>query len=156
AVRIAKKEKPGVEKLAAQKAPDVSWSELRPLLDEEMNQLPERLRLPLVLCYLEGKTNEEAARQLGCPAGTIFSRLARGRDLLRRRLVRRGLVLSAAGFATLLSQNAASAAVSALLVGPTFKAALAFAAAQTAAGTASARVIALAEGVLSAMYLTKI
>src|SRR5262249_57245621 len=108
---------------------------------------------PLVLCYLEGKTNEEAARQLGCPRGTIFSRLARGKDMLRRRLVRRGLVLSAGGLTALISQNAASAAGSALLVGPTFKAALTFAAAQTAAGTASARVIALAEGVLRAMYL---
>jgi RND family efflux transporter MFP subunit len=156
AVRMAKKEKPGVEKLAAQEARDVSWSELRPLLDEEMNRLPERLRLPLVLCYLEGKTNEEAARQLGCPSGTIFSRLARGRDLLRRRLLRRGLVLSAGGLTMLISQNAVSAAVSAILVGPTFKAALAFATAQAAAGTASARVIALAEGVLRAMYLTKI
>ena len=52
-----------------------------------MNRLPERLRRPFILCYLEGKTNEEAARQLGCPAGTIFSRLARGREMLRRRIL---------------------------------------------------------------------
>jgi RND family efflux transporter MFP subunit len=154
--KTAQREKRGAEKLALAEGTEAGWDELRPLLDEEVNRLPERLRLPLVLCYLEGKTNEEAARQLGCPAGTIFSRLARGRDLLRRRLARRGLVLSAGALTTLLSQNAASAAVSTLLVGPTFKAALAFAAAQTAAGTASTRVIELAEGVLKAMYLTKI
>ncbi|HMF11350.1 MAG TPA: efflux RND transporter periplasmic adaptor subunit [Gemmataceae bacterium] len=152
----SQREKHGLENLAVVPVPEATWQELRPLLDEEMNRLPEQFRLPLVLCYLEGKTNEEAARQLGCRPGTIYSRLSRGRDLLRRRLVRRGLVLSAGALTTLLSQNAASAAVPTLLVGPTFKAALAFAAAQTAAGTASARVIALAEGVLKAMYLTKL
>src|SRR6516165_10199472 len=66
------------DELALEPAQEADWHELRPVLDEELNRLPERLRLPLVLCYLEGKTNEEAARQLGCPPGTIFSRLARG------------------------------------------------------------------------------
>jgi RND family efflux transporter MFP subunit len=126
------------------------------VLDEELNRLPERLRLPLVLCYLEGKTNEEAARQLGCPPGTIFSRLARGRELLRHRLTCRGLVLSTAGLTILLSNNVASAAASALLISPTFKAALLFASARIAAGTASARVVELAEGVLRAMFMTKL
>lgn len=156
AQKRAQREKQGAANLASEAAPEAGWHELRPLLDEEMLRLPERLRLPLVLCYLEGKTNEEAARQLGCPPGTIFSRLARGRELLRHRLTRRGLVISTGILTTLLSQNAASAAVSSLLIHPTFKAALLFAAAHTTTGTASARVIALAEGVLKAMYLTKL
>jgi RND family efflux transporter MFP subunit len=154
--KTAQRETHGVEQLATAAAPEPGWHELRPLLDDEINRLPARLRIPLVLCYLEGKTNEEAARQLGCPPGTIFSRLARGRELLRHRLIRRGVMLSVGGLIALLSKNAASATVSALLVGPTCKTALAFATAQSAAGTASARVIALAEGVLKAMYLTKL
>jgi RNA polymerase sigma-70 factor (ECF subfamily) len=65
--------------------------DLRPVLDEELSRLPERLRAPAVLCYLEGKTNEEAARLLGCPPGTVKSRLSRARRLLRTALVRRGV-----------------------------------------------------------------
>src|SRR6516225_4994305 len=80
AKRIAGHEKPApVPELPA--AEDQAWNDLRPILDEEVGRLPERLRLPLILCYLEGQTNEEAARQLGCPIGTVFSRLSKGRAL---------------------------------------------------------------------------
>jgi DNA-directed RNA polymerase specialized sigma24 family protein len=64
------------------------------LLDDELSRLPDRYRAPLVLCYLEGLTNGEAARQLGCPEGTVWTRLSRGRELLRHRLARRGVTLS--------------------------------------------------------------
>ncbi len=74
---------------------DASWGEVRALLDEELENLPERLRSPLVLCYLEGLTRDEAAARLGCPLGTLKGRLERGRELLRRRLSRRGLALPA-------------------------------------------------------------
>jgi RNA polymerase sigma factor (sigma-70 family) len=65
--------------------------DLRGVLDEELGRLRESYRSPLVLCYLEGHTCEEVARQLGWPVGTVKIRLARGRERLRSRLVRRGL-----------------------------------------------------------------
>src|SRR5262245_30951032 len=64
---------------------------LRAVLDEALDRLPSAYRRALVLCYLEGSTHEEAAQALNCPVGTVRSRLARGRDLLRSRLTRRGL-----------------------------------------------------------------
>jgi RNA polymerase sigma factor (sigma-70 family) len=66
-----------------------------PLLHEEVSRLPEGYRLPVVLCYLNGKTNDEAALQLSCPVGTIKGRLSRARQTLRDRLRRRGLDLYA-------------------------------------------------------------
>jgi RNA polymerase sigma factor (sigma-70 family) len=76
-------------------AADASWAELRLVLDEELSQLPEKHREPVVLCYLEGLTNEEAARQLACPVGTLKTRLAQARRLLGARLTRRGLAVGA-------------------------------------------------------------
>lgn len=75
-------------------AKDLTLDELRGILDEEIAQLPEKYALPLVLCYLEGKTNPQAAAQLGWPEGSISRRLSRARELLRTRLAKRGLALS--------------------------------------------------------------
>jgi RNA polymerase sigma factor (sigma-70 family) len=74
--------------------PDRDLSEIvsRPIIHEELNRLPDRDRLPLVLCYLEGKTNEQAAAQLRWPVGTVKGRLWRARGQLRDRLSRRGLI----------------------------------------------------------------
>lgn len=81
--------------------------EMRQVLDEEMQRLPEKYRQPLLLCYVQGHTNEQAAAQLHWPTGTVKIRLLRGRELLRKRLERRGLALSLlAGLATCLEAMA--------------------------------------------------
>jgi RNA polymerase sigma factor (sigma-70 family) len=126
-------------------------SELRAILDEELNRLPEHYRAAVVLCYLEGRTTEEAARQLGCPRGTILSRLAQARARLRARLSHRGLALAAPAVVTALS-GPASAAVPAALVDGTVKAALAFA----ADGALAPEVAALTRGGIQAMLLTRL
>lgn len=112
---------------------DPIWRDLRPVLDEELDRLPQEYRTPVVLCYLEGKTNQEAAQQLGCPMGTIASRLSRGRDLLRDRLARRGLALSAGALATAITQNSVSAAVAPATNAAAIKAGLLTANGQTGA-----------------------
>ncbi len=128
-------------------------SELRGVLDEELARLPELLRVPLVLCYLEGLTHEEAARRLRWPVGTVRSRLARGRDKLRSRLIRRGLT---ADDATLTAAIAAQP-VSSLLIDRTVRLSLAFSTQHaTATALASATATALAKKVLHAMMLSKL
>src|SRR5206468_3701071 len=152
----ASQEEAAGELPAPESVDELLWRDLRPVLDEEIERLPEKYRVPFVLCYLEGHTNEEAAEQLGCPKGTILSRLARGRERLRSRLVQRGLTFSVAALATALSQNASSAAVPATLVSSTVKAAIPFAAGKAVTGLASAGVIALSEGVLRTMFIAKL
>jgi RNA polymerase sigma factor (sigma-70 family) len=95
------------------------WSEVRPVLDEEISRLPDKYRTALVLCYLQGLTNDEAARQLGCPRGTVLSRLARARQRLRGRLTQRGVTLSSAALAGLLSAATAPAAPPSALLAAT-------------------------------------
>jgi RNA polymerase sigma factor (sigma-70 family) len=104
-------ERQGAEMSATVPEVDAAWSELRPVLHEEISRLPEKYRTPVILCYLEGKTNEEVAHQLRWPVGTVKGRLARARDLLRSRLTRRGLALSAAFLVTALSKNTVFAEV---------------------------------------------
>jgi len=108
----------------AESVPEAAWQQLKEVLDEELQQLPTKYRAPLVLCYLEGKTHEDAARQLGWPVGSMSWYLARGRDMLRQRLNRRGNALSAGPFALMLSDNVAPLPVPAPLVASTVKAAL--------------------------------
>jgi RNA polymerase sigma factor (sigma-70 family) len=135
---------------------EVIWRDLRPILHEEVDRLPDRYRLPFLLCYLEGKTNEEAAHLLGWPKGTVQSSLARARERLRARLARRGLALTSALLGTLLSQKAGSAAMSAALAESTLKAALLFAAGPGASSAIAAPVLACAEGMLQATLVAKL
>ncbi|HEY7157409.1 MAG TPA: sigma-70 family RNA polymerase sigma factor [Gemmataceae bacterium] len=127
---------------------EATWQEVRPILDEEIQRLPEKYRLPVILCYLEGHTNDEAARLLNCPRGTIATRLARARERLRFRLLRRGVTLSVGTLAAMLTDNALSASVPPLLLTHTAKAAL--------MGAASVSVTTLTEGVLHTMFLSKL
>ena len=128
-----------------------------PVLDQELNRLPDKYRGLLVLCGLEGKSREEAARQFGIPEGTVSSRLSRGRQLLADRLARRGFVLTVGSLAAVLSPEAASASVPASLVANIVKAAAFSGAGEAAAaGLISTPVAALTEGVLQNMYLAKI
>jgi RNA polymerase sigma factor (sigma-70 family) len=91
--------------------PDLAARELCAALDEELNRLPEAYRSPLLLCYLEGRTRDQAAKQLGCPLRTLERRLQRGRALLRVRLTRRGFTLSAALLTATVTARAAPSAV---------------------------------------------
>jgi RNA polymerase sigma factor (sigma-70 family) len=128
--------------------------DLKELLDEEVSRLPARYRLPFVFCYLAGKTNEEAARELGCAPGTIYSRLSRAREMLRSRLTRRGITLSAAGLATALAETTGKAAVPSTLVEATVKSAIVMAAGKgLAAGAISTSVFTLTKGVQQAMFI---
>jgi hypothetical protein len=103
---------------------------------------------------LQGKTNEEAAQELGCPKGTILSRLATARERLRTRLVRRGVTLSASGFLALLSERAGGAVMPASLAAGTTRLALSLA--NGASSAASASVTMFVEGVLRAMWIKKL
>jgi RNA polymerase sigma factor (sigma-70 family) len=89
--------------------------ELQTALDEALASLPEKYRIALILCYFEGRTVEEAAREIGCPRGTVASRLAQGRQLLRDCLARRGLALSTAALTTYLLGGTALALPAPLL-----------------------------------------
>jgi len=135
---------------------DSQWNDLRPVLDEELNRLPARYRAAIVACDLEGKSRRDAAIDLAINEGTLSSRLSRGREILAARLTRRGIALSAAAIASLLTSNAATAAPAATLIASTTSAAMSFATSGTlAAGIVSAKATILSEGVLHAMFISK-
>jgi RNA polymerase sigma factor (sigma-70 family) len=151
--RRAGRERPLADDPAAADPDDPVWSDLRPVLDEEVNRLPAPYRAAVVLCYLQGLTNDEAAAALGCTRGTVASRLARARERLRRRLGARGLAPSAVLLVPLVTGKGL-AAVPAGLLDTTLQAALA----GTGQGTAlvSAGAAALLEGALRAMSLNRL
>ena len=129
---------------------------LQALLDQELSRLPDKYRVPIILCDLEGKTRKDAAQQLGCPEGSLSSRLSRARVMLGKRLARHGLAISGGSLAAVLSQQAASACVPTSVATATIKAATLYATGQSTAGVVSASVTALTQGVLKTMLLSKL
>ncbi|MBX7104219.1 MAG: sigma-70 family RNA polymerase sigma factor [Gemmataceae bacterium] len=101
----------------------MSWEEIRPILDQELNALPDKYRAPVLLCDIEGKSLKDAAGHLGWPLGTVGTRVARGRQMLRRRLARHGVTPTLVALPLLLTENAASAAVPAQLASSTVQSA---------------------------------
>jgi polysaccharide export outer membrane protein len=121
----AERESRGVGMASPKPEDEVNRRELRQVIHEEIDRLPERLRQPVMLCYLEGLTNEAAARHLGCPSGTLKVRLATAREILHGRLARRGLALSISLLLFLRTRSASAAEVPRRLVDTTVNAAMA-------------------------------
>jgi predicted DNA-binding protein (UPF0251 family) len=142
------------EPAVAEPAP---WDELLPVLDEELSRLPDKYRVVIVLCDLEGVTRKEAARQLGIPEGTVAGWVARARAMLAKRFTQRGVTLSGGALAAVLLRKVASAGVPPLVVSNTIKVASLLAAGQAAAtGAIPVKVAALTEAVMKAMLFTKL
>ncbi len=137
-------------------AQQASLHELGAILDEEVQGLPTKNRETFVLCHVDGLSAVEAAKRLGCPLPTLKSRLARARELMRQRLVRRGITLSTSGLAVLSAAQAARAAVPYTAVLAALQGALAFAAKPAAGGAVSAQAASLAIGFLKTMTITKL
>ncbi|MBI3408159.1 MAG: sigma-70 family RNA polymerase sigma factor [Planctomycetes bacterium] len=131
--------------------------ELRQGMDEELGRLPEKYRTLVVHCYLEGKTYDEAGKLLGLSMGTISTRLTHARDLLRERLTRRGLAVSAGALAGWLCEQSASAAAPMQLLQATVKAGVLATGGRAALGAAApASVVTLTKKVVTSMFLAKL
>jgi RNA polymerase sigma factor (sigma-70 family) len=130
---------------------DASWDDRDSVLHEELGRLPIGYRMAVMLCDLEGLTHEQAARQLGLPAGTVRSRLARGRQRLRDRLIRRGLAPAVVPMGAWLARDSVPASLTTITV----ENALRFAAGKGATGP-MASTIALMEGALRVMFVSKL
>jgi RNA polymerase sigma factor (sigma-70 family) len=129
--------------------------EIAEIIDQELGRLPSKYRHPIVLCYLEGQTHEQAARQLNWPVGTVKGRLSRARELLHSRLARRGLTPSVAALSLALSAET-SAALQRELLDRTVRSCLKLAAGQATALIVSTSITSLVEGVVTSMFLNNL
>jgi RNA polymerase sigma factor (sigma-70 family) len=164
--RVAAKARTRSERLRARSAPqgelaapetEADQAHVLAALDEEVSRLPEKYRIPVILCHFEGLTHAQAAARLRWPVGTVSGRLSRARGLLKDRLVRRGLAPTAGSVGSLLALETARAAVREPLIAATAQAAAALAAGGgTQAGTASATALALMNEVLRAAVAFKL
>jgi RNA polymerase sigma factor (sigma-70 family) len=134
---------------------ETGGQEVQPVIEQELSRLPDKYRVPVVLCELEGRSRKEAAQLLRLPEGTLSSRLAAARKMLARRLTRRGLAPSAFALAA-LTREASAVCVPASLTSSTVQAAVQLAAGPAATAVLSAEVTALLGGVLRTMFLTKL
>jgi RNA polymerase sigma factor (sigma-70 family) len=130
--------------------------DLRPVIDEGLMQMPEKYRVPILLCYLQNKTNEEAALLLRWPVGTVKTRLAKARELLGHWLRRRGVILSTAGIVSFFGTPTSQAGIPAGVLSATLKAAMLVSAGSLGAAAISVRSFVLMEGALRAMFWTKV
>jgi len=164
ALRIANKEKAKgarrriVERQATERAVeaggDFDQAELQSVIDEEIRRLPERYRVPLVLCHMEGLRHDEVAKRLGCPVGTVESRLSRAREQLRTRLARRGLAPTASVLGVIVRPPDASVVLPSV-VERTLRVAIEHVSHQATAGTAIVSLGSLVErvcGLVSAFH----
>jgi RNA polymerase sigma factor (sigma-70 family) len=154
AARRREKERQALIMPEPEAVPRPETHDLRLLLDRELNGLPAKYRSAIVLCDLEGKSRREAAQHLGVPEGTLSSQLTRGRALLAKRLVRRGLAGSC-GAAAVVSTGTVSARVPDSVLAATIQSATLLAAGDSAAGTIPAQVTFLMKGTLRTMLLNK-
>src|SRR5439155_13079316 len=136
---------------------EITGRELLAVLDEEVQRLPGRYRLRVLLCYLEGQTHEQAAQELGWSRSTVKRRLEQARKRLQSRLTRRGLALGGVLLTTHLAQPTAPAAVSAPLAAATVQAAMQLTTGKMlVAGALSAPLAGLTEAVLHSLFVTKL
>ncbi|MCI0741711.1 MAG: sigma-70 family RNA polymerase sigma factor [Gemmataceae bacterium] len=156
AARRRKHEGRAAVRPAADPLTQITLQEAHELLDRELARLPDKFRMPLVLCYLEGLTRDEAALQLGWPASTLKSRLEQARQRLQARLAARGLALSGALVAMLFCEASAAAVVSPLLLDAAVRAGGAFASGQTTSVAIPVQVLSLAKGAMRTMAVNQL
>ena len=155
AVRRQTRETANREHMAVATSDSEEPLELSAAITEEVRGLPAKYRIPVVLCHLEGHSNEEAADELGCPVGTIKTRLFRAREMLRKRLARRGLIVGTTAITAALSTEVLAVTLPPALLDSTLKAAISFAAGDVGVGIVSAQTVALTKGVLHTMFVAK-
>ncbi len=141
--------------IAVRDEPEEPATEPSPWVHEEVRLLPEKYRTLVLLCYFEGLTHEQAAARLGCPIGTVKGRLARAREILRKRLVRRGITATSAAITAELAESSLRAAVPESLRIATIQTIRA-AGSSVASMSVVVPVVTLAEGVLQTMITSRL